>query len=89
MPTVMIEFQQICTPASMGIRAAMPETGRYPARRPQDTYALPLAEYLRQAARDVARIAQELDIVLTNSDGRRRSASVPSRTPWPVGYEKL
>ena len=66
MPTVMIEFQDLYA-SVLGIRRN-PETGRYPARRPQDAYALPMAEYLRQAA-VTGGIAQELDIVLTNSDG--------------------
>ena len=65
-PTVMIEFQDLYA-SVLGIRRN-PETGRYPPRRPQDAYALPMAEYLRQAAISGA-IAQELDIVLTNSDG--------------------
>ena len=65
-PTIMIEFQDLYA-GLLGIRRN-PETGRYPARRPQDAYALPMAEYLRQAAITGA-IAQELDIVLTNSDG--------------------
>ena len=65
-PTIMIEFQDLYA-GLLGIRRD-PETGRYPARRPQDAYALPMAEYLRQAAISGA-ITQELDIVLTNSDG--------------------
>ena len=66
MPTIMIEFQDLYA-GLLGIRRN-PETGRYPPRRPQDSYALPMAEYLRQAPITGA-IAQELDIVLTNSDG--------------------
>ena len=65
-PTIMIEFQDLYA-SVLGIRRN-PETGRYPARRPQDAYALPMAEYLRQAAITGA-ISQELDIVLTSSDG--------------------
>ena len=65
-PTIMIEFQDLYA-GLLGIRRN-PETGRYPARRPQDAYALPMAEYLRQAAITGA-ITQELDIVLSNSDG--------------------
>ena len=65
-PTIMIEFQDLYATV-LGIRRN-PETGRYPARRPQDAYALPMAEYLRQAAITGA-IAQELDVVLTSSDG--------------------
>ena len=65
-PTIMIEFQDLYA-SVLGIRRD-PETGRYPARRPQDAYALPMAEYLRQAAITGA-IAQELDVVLTSSDG--------------------
>ena len=65
-PTIMIEFQDLYA-SCLGIRRN-PETGRYPARRPQDAYALPMTEYLRQSAISGA-IAQELDIVLSNSDG--------------------
>ena len=65
-PTIMIEFQDLYA-SVLGIRRN-PETGRYPPRRPQDAYALPLAEYGRQALISGA-IAQELDVVLTNSDG--------------------
>ncbi len=65
-PTIMIEFQDLYA-GLLGIRRD-PETGRYPPRRPQDAYALPLTEYLRQAAITGA-ITQELDVVLTNSDG--------------------
>ena len=65
-PTIMIEFQDLYA-SVLGIRRN-PETGRFPPRRPQDAYALPMAEYLRQAAITGA-IAQELDIVLMNSDG--------------------
>ena len=65
-PTVMIDFQSLYA-SVLGIERD-PETGRFPPRRPQDAYALPLAEYLRQSAISGA-ISQELDIVLTNSDG--------------------
>ena len=65
-PTIMVEFQDLYA-SVLGLRRD-PETGRYPPRRPQDAYALPMAEYLRQAAITGA-IAQELDIVLMNSDG--------------------
>ena len=65
-PTIMIEYQELYA-SVLGLRRN-PETGRYPARRSQDAYALPMAEYLRQAAISGA-LAQELDIVLTNSDG--------------------
>ena len=65
-PTVAIDFQELL--ASLLLQRRNPETGRYPPRRPQDAYALPMAEYGRQALISGA-IAQELDVVLTNSDG--------------------
>ena len=65
-PTIMIEFQDLYA-GLLGIRRN-PETGRYPPRRPQDSYALPMAEYLRQSA-ITGGIFQELDVILTNSDG--------------------
>ena len=65
-PTVMVDFQTLYA-GLLGIERN-PETGRFPPRRPQDAFALPAAEYLRQAAITGA-LAQELDILLTNSDG--------------------
>ena len=65
-PTVMADFQTLYA-GLLGIERD-PETGRYPPRLPQDAYALPMTEYLRQAAISGA-LAQELDIVLTSSDG--------------------
>ena len=62
----MIEFPELYA-GLLGIERD-PETGRYPPRRPQDAFALPMTEYLRQAAISGA-LAQELDIVLSNSDG--------------------
>ena len=67
-PTVMIEFQQIYA-GLLGIERL--PNGRYPPRRPQDAYALPMAEYLRQAAITGA-IAQELGVLLSNSDGNQQ-----------------
>ena len=68
-PTIMVDFQ-ILYAGLLGIERD-PLTGRYPPRRPQDAYALPMAEYARQAIVSGA-IAQELKIVLTNSDGDSR-----------------
>ena len=65
-PTIMIDFQTLYA-GLLGIERD-PLTGRYPPRRPQDVHTLPMAEYARQAIITGA-IAQELDIVLTNSDG--------------------
>ena len=66
MSTIMVDFQDLYA-SVLGLRRDS-ETGRYPPRRPQDAFALPLAEYARQAIISGA-IAQELDLVLTNSDG--------------------
>ena len=74
--TIMIEFQDLYA-SILGIRRD-PETGRYPPRRPQDAFALPMAEYLRQAAITGA-IAQDIDIVLSNSDGN------PERRKYLLG----
>ena len=63
---IMIDFQTLYA-GLLGIERD-PSTGRYPPRRPQDAFALPLAEYARQAIITGA-IAQELDVVLTSSDG--------------------
>ena len=73
----------VCWPAWVCERD--PETGRYPPRRPQDAYALPMTEYLRQAAISGA-LAQELDIVLTNERRRCRETQLPAGTPWARRY---
>ena len=65
-PAVVVDFQEIL--ASLLLQRRDPETGRYPARRIQDSYALPLAEYGRLALLTGA-MAQEIDIIATNSDG--------------------
>ena len=65
-PTIMIEFQTLYA-GLLGIERD-PETGRFPPRRPQDAFALPIAEYGRQALITGA-LAQDLDIVLSSSDG--------------------
>ena len=67
-PTVMIEFQQIYA-GLLGVDRL--PNGRYPARRPQDSFALPLSEYGRQSLISGA-IAQELEVVLSNSDGNQQ-----------------
>ena len=69
---IFIDFQSIYA-ALLGLGRDL-SSGRYPERRPQDAFALPLAERMRQQA---IRAALEQDIfpIVTNSDGspqRRR-----------------
>ena len=85
-PTILIEFQDLYA-SVLGIRRN-PETGRYPARRPQDAYALPMAEYLRQAAITGA-IAQELDILLSNSDGDQQRRQFLLGRLGPTASERV
>ena len=66
-PTVIIDFQSIL--ASILQIERLP-TGRYPERRPEDAYALPMAEYIRRAAITGA-VTQEVDAIVTNSDGNQ------------------
>lgn len=63
---VLIDFQTILA-GILGIQRD-PDTGRYPERRPQDDYALPLAEYTRRALITGA-LLQEVFPLVTNSDG--------------------
>ena len=42
--------------------------GRYPARLERDAYALAMTEYIRRAI-IMGAIAQEIDVIATNSDG--------------------
>ena len=64
-PGAVIDFQQILAMLS-GIERG--PDGRYPPRLPENDYLLPLAEYIRRAAMTAA-LVQDLDIVVTNSDG--------------------
>ena len=69
---VLIDFQDLY--ASLLGLSRDAQTGRYPERDSLDAYALALAEYLRRAAITGA-LGQDLDPVVTNSDGnpaRRR-----------------
>ena len=63
---VLIDFQTILA-GLLGIQRN-PVTGRYPERRPEDDYALALAEYIRRASITGA-LLQEVFPVVTNSDG--------------------
>ena len=44
------------------------ESGRYPPRLASQSYALAIAEYVRRAIMRVA-LENEIDVVVTNSDG--------------------
>ena len=50
--------------------SANPETGRFPERLDADAYALALAEFVRLSTIRAAR-EQEVDPIVTNSDGNR------------------
>ena len=65
-PGAVIDFQEIYAMLA-GIQRD-PITGRYPPRLPENDFLLPLAEYIRRAAMTAA-LVQDLDIVVTNSDG--------------------
>ena len=71
-PAVLIEFQEIYADL-LGIDRL--PSGRYPERREEDAYALPIVEYIRRVAIGAAR-DREIDAIVTNSDGdpeRRRA----------------
>ena len=71
---VMVDYQAVYA-GLLGIQRL--PTGRYPERRVEDAYALPLAEYTRRAIITGA-VARDLFVVVTNSDGNpaRRSTLV-------------
>lgn len=70
-PTVTVGFQEIYA-LLLGIRRQ--PNGRYPERRPEDDWVMPMAEYMRRVA--ITRAVQaDLSVIATNSDGspeRRR-----------------
>ena len=66
-PAVMIDFQQIYA-GILGIQRL--PSGRFPERLDSDAYALALAEYARRAMITGA-VAQEVDAIVTNSDGNQ------------------
>ena len=65
-PLVAADFQSLY--AAILLLERLPD-GRYPERNPAHAaYALPLAEYVRQAAITGA-MERDIDVVVTNSDG--------------------
>ena len=65
-PTVVVDFQEIL--ASLLFIRRDPETGRYPERNASQSYALALAESIRQRAISAAEEA-EIEVIATNSTG--------------------
>ena len=65
-PTILVEFQEILA-FLLGLRRD-PTTNRYPERRPQDSYAIPLAAAIRRFT-IVETVGRDLDVVASNSDG--------------------
>ena len=75
-PTVALDFQSLLAALLLLERDA---NGRYPPRRASQAYALPIAEYLRQAGMTAAQ-GHEVDTIVTNSDGSTtRRAALLSR----------
>ena len=64
-PVVLIDFQAIY---SSILKIERLPNGRFPERRPEHQYALPMTEYIRRAAITGA-MTQEVDAIVTNSDG--------------------
>ena len=64
-PTVAADFQSILAAILLLERR---EDGRYPERLERDSFALPLAEYLRRTLMTIA-ADSGVDVVVTNSDG--------------------
>ena len=65
LPTVAVDFQALYAAILLLQRG---DDGRYAERSPADAHALPLAEYARRAL-ITATLANEVDAVVTNSDG--------------------
>ena len=75
-PTVALDFQSLLAALLLLERDA---SGRYPPRLERQSYALPIAEYLRQAGITAAQ-GHEVDTIVTNSDGSTtRRAALLSR----------
>ena len=64
-PTVAIDFQAIYAAILLLERRS---DGRYPERLAHQSWAIPLTEYIRQAAVTGAAL-MEIDAIFTNSDG--------------------
>ena len=64
-PLVVADFQSILAALLLLERG---QDGRYPPRNPSETWALPLAEYTRQAIITGA-AAMEIELITTTSDG--------------------
>ena len=67
-PAIVIDFQTIYA-GLLGIQRL--PSGRYPERLESDAYALALSEYTRRAMITGA-VTQEVDAIVTNSDGNPR-----------------
>ena len=67
-PTIVIEFQSLYAEL-LGI-SRNPETGRYPERKESDSFGIPLTTEIRLGILAAAR-AQEVVVIMTNSDGDR------------------
>lgn len=66
MPTLAFDFQALYSAILLLERL---DNGRYPNREPRHaSYALPMAEHLREVGISAAR-DREIDLVVTNSDG--------------------
>ena len=64
-PGVVADFQAILAALLLLVRD---DSGRFPQRLETQGYALPIAEYVRRSIMSVA-LENELEIVVTNSDG--------------------
>ena len=74
-PAIALDFQRLYAALLLIDRVG----GRYPERLASNAFALPLAEYLR-AAGITAATNQQVDLVVTNSDGdAARRATLLSR----------
>ena len=85
-PTILVEYQEILA-ALLGISRDS-ATGRYPERRPQDAYALPLAAAIRRYT-IVEAVARDLDVVASNSDGDPERRAGLLRIMGPGASERI
>ena len=84
-PTILVDFQELYA-ALVGVNRL--PSGRYPERRPQDAYAIPLVEATRQT---IIRTARESDlaIITTNSDGGADRRAFLLRILGPGSQERV
>ena len=85
-PTILVEFQEILA-FLLGLRRD-PTTNRYPERRPQDAYAIPLAAAIRRFT-IVEAVEEDIFTIASNSDGDPGRRAELMRILGPGAVERI